>query len=72
MEDLSSSETYILATDMALASVTGDDIFNFGKAAVINISLMCNYLDGSAAIYTILLWVCDVACVSLVADITYG
>ena len=31
LEDLSPSEVYILATDMALASVTGDDIYNFGK-----------------------------------------
>ena len=31
LEGLSPTEIYTLATDMALASVTGDDIFNFGK-----------------------------------------
>jgi hypothetical protein len=31
LEDLSAPEIYTLATDMALASVTGDDIFNFGE-----------------------------------------
>lgn len=31
VEDLSTEERYILATDMALASVTGDDIYNFGE-----------------------------------------
>ena len=31
LEDMSPSEVYILATDMALASVTGDDIYNFGE-----------------------------------------
>jgi len=31
VEDLSAEERYTLATDMALASVTGDDIYNFGE-----------------------------------------
>ena len=31
VDDLSSESKYILATDMALASITGDDIFNFGE-----------------------------------------
>lgn len=31
IDDLSSESKYILATDMALASITGDDIFNFGE-----------------------------------------
>lgn len=31
IEDLSQERKYILATDMALASITGEDIFNFGE-----------------------------------------
>jgi 26S proteasome regulatory subunit N9 len=31
IEDLTKEQAYILATDMALASVTGADIFNFGE-----------------------------------------
>jgi hypothetical protein len=31
VEDLSPEQRYTLATDMALASITGEDIFNFGE-----------------------------------------
>mmetsp|Transcript_25632 Transcript_25632/g.24492 ORF Transcript_25632/g.24492 Transcript_25632/m.24492 type:complete len:381 (-) Transcript_25632:92-1234(-) len=31
IEDLTATQRYTLATDMALASITGDDIFNFGE-----------------------------------------
>jgi 26S proteasome regulatory subunit N9 len=31
MDEMSSEEKFVLATDMALASVTGDDIYNFGE-----------------------------------------
>lgn len=31
IDDLSNESKYILATDMALASITGDEIFNFGE-----------------------------------------
>lgn len=31
VDDLPEDEKFVLATDMALASITGDDIFNFGE-----------------------------------------
>jgi 26S proteasome regulatory subunit N9 len=31
VEDIPTDKKYILATDMALAAITGDDIFNFGE-----------------------------------------
>ena len=31
VDELSAEEKYVLATDMALAAITGDDIFNFGE-----------------------------------------
>ena len=31
VDDLRSNEKYALATDMALAAITGDDIYNFGE-----------------------------------------
>jgi len=31
VESLTAEQRYVLATDMALASITGDDIFNFGE-----------------------------------------
>jgi 26S proteasome regulatory subunit N9 len=31
MEGLTAEQRYVLATDMALASITGEDIFNFGE-----------------------------------------
>ena len=35
LEDLPPADIYALATDMALASVTGDDIFNFGMSVTL-------------------------------------